>query len=59
MTTGVSTPIPRPALLRLTPEAAGLCLLATAAWALTIREALNTSNGPGTMGLGLVAFVGM
>jgi predicted metal-binding membrane protein len=49
----------RPALLRLTPPAALLLLVAAIAWPLAVREALQMGNGPGTMGLGVAGFLGM
>jgi len=49
----------RPLLLRLTPQATGVFLLAGAAWAVTIGQAVRMGNGPGTMGLGMAEFFGM
>ena len=45
--------------LRATPQAAAVLLAAAAAWGLTVNRALDMGNGPGTMGLGLAAFVVM
>ena len=49
----------RPALLRITPPATALLLVAGVAWPLAVREALGMGNGPGTMGLGVAGFFGM
>lgn len=49
----------RPALLRLTPELAGLCLLAAVAWVFTVHEATTMGARPGTMGLGPATFLGV
>ena len=45
--------------LRFTPQVAALCLLAAGAWVLAVHRAHEMGNGPGTMGLGLAAFLGM
>ena len=45
--------------VRFTPHVAVLCLFAAVAWVATAREAVHMGNGPGTMGLGVVSFVGM
>jgi predicted metal-binding membrane protein len=48
-----------PSLRRLTPHAAVLHLSAAVAWALVVAYARRTSGMTGTMGLGLIGFVGM
>ena len=48
-----------PSLRRLTPQAAGLLLVATVAWLATVGRAATMRGMTGTMGLGLAAFVGM
>jgi predicted metal-binding membrane protein len=52
----VSAPAPA---LRATPQAAVVLLVAAAAWAVTVPRALDMGTGPGTMGLGLAAFLVM
>ena len=47
------------ALLRVTPEASALLLIGAAAWALVVWLASSMGSMPGTMGLGLPAFVGV
>ena len=59
MTGALLPPGGRPLLLRLTPQATGVFLLAGAAWAVTIGQAVRMGNGPGTMGLGMAEFFGM
>jgi predicted metal-binding membrane protein len=49
----------RPVLLRFTPQAAALLLVASVAWVATFRLAVRMGNGPGTMGLGVAGFAGM
>jgi predicted metal-binding membrane protein len=49
----------RPALVRFTPQAAALFLVASVAWVATIGQAARMGNGPGTMGLGIVGFLGV
>jgi predicted metal-binding membrane protein len=49
----------RSSLLRVTPEASALLLLAAAAWVAVIWLATTMGSMPGTMGLGLAAFVGV
>lgn len=56
--TGEVPAVPRPVLLRLTPQLAVLLLISAIAWALTVYEARSMGNGPGTMGLDLGAFLG-
>lgn len=50
--------VPRPALLRLTPQLAVLLLVSAIAWVFTVYEARTMGNGPGTMGLDLGTFLG-
>ncbi|HEV7534275.1 MAG TPA: DUF2182 domain-containing protein, partial [Acidimicrobiia bacterium] len=46
-------------LVRATPQAAGVLLLAAAGWALTVPRALDMGSTPGTMGMSLAAFLVM
>ena len=48
-----------PSLRRLTPQAAVLLLVAAVAWLVTVGRAGAMAGMSGTMGLGLLAFVGM
>jgi predicted metal-binding membrane protein len=48
-----------PSLRRLTPQAAILLLVAAVAWVVTVGRAGAMAGMTGTMGLGLLAFVGM
>ena len=47
MISAVRAPGRRPVLLRLTPQVAGLCLLAALAWVGAVRQAVRMGNGPG------------
>ena len=59
MSSAVAPPARRPVLLRYTPQAAALCLVAAVAWSAAVHEAVDMGNGPGTMGLGPAGFLGM
>jgi hypothetical protein len=48
-----------PSLRRLTPQAAVLLLAAAVAWLVTVGRAGAMAGMTGTMGLGLLGFVGM
>ena len=50
--------VPRPALLRFTPQLALVLVASAIAWAGTVDVARTMGNGPGTMGLGLGSFLG-
>ncbi len=54
-----ATPSATPSLRRLSPQAAVLLLVAAVAWLATIGRAATIQGMTGTMGLGLVGFVGM
>jgi predicted metal-binding membrane protein len=49
----------RPSLLRVTPETSALVLVGLAGWAVVAWLAAGMGSMPGTMGLGLAAFVGV
>ncbi len=56
---GVSAPAQRSSLVRVTPEASALLLLAAALWVAVIWVATSMGSMPGTMGLGIGPFVGV
>ena len=56
---GVSAPAQRSSLVRVTPEASALLLLAAAVWVAVIWVATSMGSMPGTMGLGIGPFVGV
>jgi hypothetical protein len=49
----------RSSLVRVTPEASALFLLAAAAWVAVVWLATSMGSMPGTMGLGIGPFVGV
>jgi predicted metal-binding membrane protein len=56
---GVGASAQRPSLVRVTPEASALLLLAAAVWVVVIWLAMSMGSMPGTMGLGVGPFVGV